>query len=822
MQEFGKFPKRAEGKPPKHIFEFGPFVLNSRKRILLRDGEPVSLTPKALEILLLLVENHGEVLVKEELMETIWPDTVVEEGNLNRNISTLRKALGESPNDHQFIVTIPGRGYRFVAHVGELPEDQWESAGASDSPASYEGGNRLASVRAMPVPAPSIVPAPAPRRFWDLPPARWAVLTAAIVGAVLLITGIYRGKVHAKPVLSETDLVLISDFSNATGDPVFDEALKQAVSVELSQSPYLNILSDSKVRAMLRLMTKPADTRLTPDLAQDLCQRAGCKAYISGSISRLGSQYVVGLHAVNCKNGDSLAQEQLTADNKEHVLKALDSTATRLREKLGESLSSVGKFDTPLEDATTPSLEALKSFSLGLQKAHLNDADAVPFFKHAIELDPNFASAHESLGASYFNLGESGMAHEEFTKAYELRDRVSERERYTITARYYNYVTGELQKAIETYLLWAQAYPRSPAARSNLGALYGALGQYERSIPETENSIRLNPEMGTHYSNLIIAYAALNRFADAKRVYDQALAHKIDDPVMKVNWFGVAFVEGDAAEMDRLMSWSAGIPQGEDNFLAAKSDAEAYFGHAMKAREYSRQAVGSALRSFQKETAAQWQMDAALREAEFENSELARRYTSSALALSSNHDTQILAALAFARIGESARAEKLAAEVAMQYPLDTIVNGYWLPVIRGAIELNRNNPSKAVEILQVAAPYELASPQTWPGLGGPFYPAYLRGLAFLRLRQPGDATVEFQKLIDHPGFMLTCALRPLSYISIARASALQGDTAKARSSYENFFAVWKDADPDIPMLKRARSESAALSSSPGAGRLLVR
>jgi eukaryotic-like serine/threonine-protein kinase len=818
MQDFGKIPKSPEGNAERHNFEFGPFLLNSRKRILLRDGEPVPLTPKALEILLLLVENHGEVLVKDELMEAIWPDTVVEEGNLNRNISTLRKALGESPNEHQYIVTIPGRGYRFVADVEELSDDQWQPgnyqtqrAGTLE-PATLpnDPASRLASVRAISIPSPSIVRAQAPQRIWGVRSARLGILAAAMVGLVLVGAGIYRLRVGPKPVLTETDLVLISDFSNSTGDSVFDETLKQAISVQLTQSPYWNILSDSKVRAVLQLMMKPPDTRLTPDLAQDLCQRAGCKAYITGSISRLGNEYVVGLKAVNCKNGDSLVQEQVTADNKEHVLRSLDGAVTKLREKLGESLSTLEKFDTPLEDATTSSLEALKAYSQGWKKAQINDAEAVPFFKRAIELDPNFASAYETLGACYFNLGESGFAREDFTKAYELRDRVSERERFTIAARYYNYVTGDLQKAIETYLLWKQAYPRSPSASSNLGALYGALGQYERSIPESEESIRLNPDTGTQYSNLILAYISLNRFSDAKRVYEQTIARKIDDPVLKVNWFGVAFIEGDTAEMDRLMAWAAGIPEAEDNFLAAKSDAEAYFGHALQAREFSRRAVGSALRSFQKETAAQWQMDAALREAEFGNSDLARRNTSSALALAANHDTQILAALAFARIGESEQAEKLANDIAAHYPLDTLVNGYWLPVIRGAIELNRNNAAKAVEILQAAAPYELASPETWSGLGGPLYPAYLRGLAFLRLSRAGDASAEFQKLVDHRGFMRTCALRPLAFFALARAFTLRGDSAKARSTYDDFFALWKNADPDIPILRRARAEYARL------------
>jgi eukaryotic-like serine/threonine-protein kinase len=498
------------------------------------------------------------------------------------------------------------------------------------------------------------------------------------------------------------------------------------------------------------------------------------------------------------------------AQSKEQVLNALDGATAKLRGKLGESLSTVREFDTPLKEATTPSLDALKAYSLGLQKDQENDAAAIPFFKRAIELDPEFASAYAALAVCYQNMGESGMARENFSKAFELRGHVSEREKLLIAARYYNHVTGELQKAIDAFQLWIQAYPRDAVARSQLGSLYGASGQYEKSIAETQEALRLDPDSGTNYSNLLLAQAALDRLDDAKKTFDLEMARKIDDPIARVNWFGVAFVRSDVQEMDKQMAWSVGKPEGEDNFLAAKSDADAYYGRAKIAREFSRKAVESALRNDEKETAAQWQMDAAIREAEFGNSQVARQETAAARALTTSHDTQILAALTMARTGDTPEAEKLANDLEKRYPLDTLVINYWLPVIRASVEIDRNDPDRAIQILRPSAPYELTSPVTWSGLGGPLYPAYLRGESYLLLRQGSDAAAEYQKLVDHRGFMLACPLGALAHLGLARAYRLQGDSERARSKYQEFLALWKDADPDIPILKQAKAEYAKL------------
>ena len=818
MQKLRKFPNFSAEISQRCLYAFGPFQVDPVKRLLLRGGELISLSPKDFDLLCALVQRRGEVLLKEELMHSIWPDTVVEEGNLNRHISTIRKALGESPNEHQYIVTVPGRGYRFVAAVAETwvqaPQPITHEADAislvrGDGP-SVDPTSPKVAISSLPVPVPLVAAHP---YLWANRLRSSKLGKSMIVGLgalVVVLIALLILPLRSKPVLATTDEVLISDFVNKTNDPVFDDTLKQAISVQLLQSPYLNIISDARIRSTLQLMTKPQDTKLIPEIAQEVCQRAGGKAYIAGSIASLGNQYVIGIKAFDCRAGDLLAQEQVTAENKENILKVLDGAGTDLRKKLGESLSTVRKFDTPLVDATTSSLEALEAYSLGSKKGLDNDSAAVPFYKRAVELDPNFASAHEALGVSYYNLGESGLARDNFTKAFELRERVSDREKYMIAARYYSYVTGDLEKAVETYQLWQLAYPRDTSAHANLGGFYGALGQYEKAIDETLEGLRLNPDAGSHYSNLILSYAALDRLDEAKKVYLEEEARKINDPVAKANWFGVAFVNGDTAEMDRLMAWSAGKPEGEDIFLAAKADTEAFAGHATKAQEFSRRAIQSALRNFEKETAAQYQLDKALWEAEFGDRERARQHTTEALALTVNHDTQILASLAMARTADSSQAETMANDLGKRYPQDTLVNGYWLPVIRAAIELNRKDPAKAIKLLEVAAPYEFSSPQAWSGLGGPLYPAYLRGSSYLLLHQGNAAATEFQKLVDHRGFMLTCPLRSLAHVGLARAYALQGDTAKARTAYDEFFALWKDADPDIPILREAKAEYAKL------------
>jgi tetratricopeptide (TPR) repeat protein/class 3 adenylate cyclase len=635
-------------------------------------------------------------------------------------------------------------------------------------------------------------------------------IAAGIVILALIAAGSRLFFPRKARALGESDTIVLADFDNKTGDTIFDDTLKQALSISLRQSPFLNIVSDGRIGATLKLMTRPANTRLAPQVAREVCQRAGSKAYIAGLIAPLGKQYVIGLDAVTCQTGEMLTQQQATAAWKEKVLDALGNAAAKLREELGESLNTVEKFATPLPNATTPSLDALKAYSLGLIKDRQNDAEAIPFFKRAIELDPNFASAYEGVAVAYLNLGESGLARENFTKAFELSARASERERLIIVVRYYEYVTGELEKAIENYQIMAQVYPRDALAHGNLGGLYGTTGRFEKSAVETLEALRLNPDSGANYGNLILAYTALNRLDDAKSIYNKAMARGLDDPLTRLSFFGVAFLEGDTAEMNRQIEWSAGKAEGEEIFLSAEADIEAFYGRLRSAREYSRRAIESALRSGENETAAQWKLDGAIREAEFGNSDRARREATSALALSSNHDSEILAALTLARAGDEPQAEKLAKELAAHYPLDTLVISYWMPVIRAALEIGRRNPSQALEALEAANHYELANPGAWPGLGAALYPIYLRGEARLQLHQGSEAGGELQKFLDHRGLLRASPLGPLAYLGLARAYALQHDTAQARAAYENFLTIWKDADLDIPILVAAKAEYAKL------------
>ncbi len=637
----------------------------------------------------------------------------------------------------------------------------------------------------------------------------WKIVIPAALAIALLAAARYS-YVHRTPKLTTEDSVVLADFTNTTGDPIFDDTLKQAISVQLAQSPFLNILSNARIRSTLKLMAKPPGARLTPDVASDLCQRAGGKAYISGSIGTLGSQYVIGLDAINCKTGDPLAQEQVTAENKEHILKALDKAATKLREKLGESLSTVEKFDAPLDQATTPSLEALKALSVGIKTLQeKGSAAAIPFFNHAIELDPNFAAAYGALGISYSNLREPGLANENLQKAYNLRDKVSEREKFRISASYYLLVTGELEKAVQSYELWSQSYPRNSEPFGNLGVDYTYLGQYEKGIAASLEDLHLNPGSAAAYTNLVSLYSAVNQPNNARTSYEEAIAHKVDNPFLHGNRYGSAFLENDMAEMQRQVAAAAGKP-GEDILLSFSSDTEGFHGRLANARRLSQRAIDSARANDSKETAAAWRMNAALREAEFGNVVRARQEIIEALAEAPSRDVTVLAALGFARIGDINRADRMAHDLAESFPLNTAINRYWLPAIYASIETKRGRPAKGLEYLQSTAQYELGSPLPQFEVGGSLYPVYIRGEVYLLLQQGKEAATEFQKFPDHRGVALNSPLSVLARLQLARAYALQNNTEQSKSAYQDFFKLWEDADPDIPVLIVAKSEYAKL------------
>jgi len=647
--------------------------------------------------------------------------------------------------------------------------------------------------------------------FSEKPPNRlWKILIPVTLLLILAAGGAfyYSRSRPAAPVLTEKDTVVITDFDNSTGDAVFDDALKQALSVELGQSPYLNVLSDRKVGETLALMGRPANDHVTLPIARELCLRTGSKGIISGSISNLGSQYIIGLNASACSTGDTLAEEQVQANGKEQVLKALDQAASALRAKLGESLASVQKFDVPIA-ATTPSLEALKTFSLATTTARTQgDAAAIPFYRRAIELDPNFAVAYAGLAISYSNLGQPSLAREDIEKAYQLRDHVSEREKLRITADYYDIATGELEKEAQTYELWIQSYPRDMVPHGNLGANFGELGQWDKGIAETEEAMRLEPNAVVSYPNLASFYMARGQLQDAKAVIDQAIGRKLESGQLHVAEYDLAFLQHDDAEMQRQLAWGSGRPGDEDPLLNAQSDTEAYYGRMNSARDFTRRATDSALRSGSKETAALWRANGALREAEFGNAELARKECEAALSLAPGRDVQVVAALAYARIGDPSAAARLAADLEKNFPVNTVLKLYWLPTIQAAISLDHGEFAQALDALQAPAPYETGEPPPFPL--ETLYPAYTRGEVYLQARKGSSAAAEFQKIIDHPGMTINFPLGALAHLGLARARALSGDTAGAKAAYQDFFALWKNADPDIPILKAAKAEYAKL------------
>jgi len=630
-------------------------------------------------------------------------------------------------------------------------------------------------------------------------------LSATVIAVTLSWWLIYGRKGHT---LGKADTIVLADFTNTTGDAVFDDTLKIALSVALTQSPFLDVLSESKVATNLKLMSRPPGTPVIAEVARELCVRANSKAYIAGSISALGSEYVLGLKAINCHDGDVLVQEQAIAKTKESVLDALGGAASKLRGALGESLATVQKFNVPLDQATTSSLEALKARSIGVKTARAKgDTESIPFFKRAVDLDPNFALAYVDLGIAYTNLGQTTLAMDNLKKAYALRDRVSEKEKYDVVATYC-YATGELHRAIQTYKLWAESYPRASSPRANLAVLYNQLGQYEKAVTESQESIRLDPNAASSYVNLAVNSLALNRPDEAKNAVEQAYERKLDSDLLHWTAYQLAFFKGDTTEMDRQVAWAAGKPGDEDLLLSFQSDTEAYYGRLVKARENTRRAVESAIRNDSRETAAMWRVQAALREMEFGNFELAKQELAAALALASSRDIKLLAALTLGRIGETHRAKLIAEELEKNDSSDAFLKGYWLPTIRAAIALVAKNPTKAAMFLEAAGPYELGGPQQFHV--GPMYPVYIRGQAELAARNGPAAATEFQKILDHRGVVLNYPFGALAHLQLGRAYALHGDTAKARAAYQDFLTLWKDADADIPILKQAKAEYAKL------------
>jgi eukaryotic-like serine/threonine-protein kinase len=635
--------------------------------------------------------------------------------------------------------------------------------------------------------------------------------TVAILLAALAIAFYFlHGRVSAK--LTDKDTVVLADFTNTTGEPVFDGALRQGLSAQLEQSPFLNLLSDERIADALALMAKPKDARLTHELVAEICQRTASAATIEGSVSNIGSQYVLGLKAVNCRNGDLLAQEQVTATGKEQVLKSLGEAASKIREKLGESLASVQKYDALPENVTTPSLEALKAYGLGYQ-AQIVKGDypaAIPFFQQAINLDPNFAMAHARLGTMFSNLGQMTRCAESTRKAYDLRDRVSERERFYITSHYEAFVTGNLDASRKIYEQWAQTYPRDDTPPNNLGTIYNTQGDFEKALPAAREALRLTPGSGAGYANLVDAYRLLGRPEEAKATAREAQAHQLEGPSIHPPLYQIAFLQGDSAGMEHEAAAVMGKPGAEDIMLSLESESAAYSGHFAKARELTHRAADSAVRSDEKEAAAQYVASAAVREALVGNTAQATQFALSALASSNGKDVQVMATIALGLSGDAAHARRLADDLARRFPEDTLVQVEDLPMIRASASLDGGHSasaaSTALQELAPAALYEVGNANTAATINFFLYPAYLRGTACLAAGHGPAAAVEFKKILDRPSVVSNEIIGALAHLGIARAYSLSGDQSKARSAFQDFLAMWKDADPDIPILIAAKAE----------------
>jgi serine/threonine protein kinase/tetratricopeptide (TPR) repeat protein len=637
----------------------------------------------------------------------------------------------------------------------------------------------------------------------------WKISVPVLVLITLIAAGLYyRSRRVTK--LTDKDTVVLADFTNTTGDTVFDGTLRQALSAQLEQSPFLNLLSDSRIAQTLALMAQSKDARVTYELAREVCQRTASAAALQGSIAQVGTEYLLTLKAVNCSNGESLASTTAQARDKNHVLDAVGEMAAALRGKLGESLASVQKYDAPAENVTTPSLEALQAYSLGYKAQVVkNDyAAAIPFFQRAVSLDPNFAMAYARLASNYFNLNQTVRAAEASRKAFELRERVSEREKFYIASHYGHFVTGNLEDARKSYELWAQTYPRDSSPSNNLAVIYNNLGDYANTLARAQQTLKMNPGSGTSYSNLVTAYLSVNRLDEARATAEEAKSRDLDSPLNHANLYLIDYLQHDAAGMEREAAQLMGKPGYEDVALYYQSETAACAGQLAKAKELSQRAAESAQRADEKETAAGYAAEAALRAALVGDMALAKKQAQAVLLLSEGGDVKALSAMALGLAGDSTTAMHVADDLNQRLPEDTIVQYDYLPMIRAAVALHNSAPEKAIAALAPSAPYELGAASQ--NLNFLLYPVYLRGLANLAAKRGTDAAAEFQKILDHPGVVLNEPIGALAVLGLGRAYALAGDSAKARTTYQNFFALWKDADPGIPILQQAQAEYSRL------------
>jgi len=806
------------------LLRFGVFELNLDTVELRKSGTAVRLPPQSFKLLALLASHAAQIVSREEIQKELWGDeTFVDfEHGVNKCIKQIRSALGDNAEHPLYIETLPRHGYRFVApvvsktipaprpRVVESTSSEWNSLSLltnARAAASAAGAVAQRSPATVVEPEPEVAPLGQVRSgVWRVR-LLWGGLAVVLAA---LISGALYWRARKAHTLTEKDTIVIAEFDNKTGDKAFDDTnLGPALSYQLEQSGFLKVLSDDRIAQTFTLMAKPADARLTHGLVREVCVRTGSAATIEGSISSLGSQYLIGLKAVNCQNGDVMAEAEVTANDKEHVIKALGDAATKLRKRLGDSLSS-GKYDVPLESVTTTSLAALRAYTLGYQGQN-GKADytaAAQFFQQAITLDPNFAMAYARLGVTYYNLGQTDRAMENLSKAYELRDRASEREKLYISTHYQDTVTGDLEAARQAYESWARLYPRDEIPLSNLGNIYLNFGEFESALATFLKLRELSPESGLSYGGLVSTYAFLNRPEEARAIAKEAQAHGSDSPENHMSLYSIYFQQQNKEGMEQEAAMLLGKPGDQDAMLYLLSDTAAYDGRLTKARELTRRATDSARRADAKETAAAYEAGAAVREALVGNMGLARQQAQAALALSTGRDVEAVSAVALALAGDSAQATRRAADLSERFPHDTIVQFTYLPSIRAAAALQSGSPAKALETLAPAAPYELGVISG--SVDFALYPVYLRGEAYLAAHQGAAAAAEFQKILDHPGVVGNELIGALAHLGLGRAYALSGDTTKARAAYQDFFTLWKNADPEIPILKPAKTEYSKL------------
>ena len=803
----------------RHFFQFGPYRLYPDRRLLLRENRAVPVQPKAFDILLVLCENSEKVVPKEELLDKVWPDTFVEESNLAQNIFVLRKTLGDVVDEKRYIITVPGRGYRFAEKVTVIEE---EGVAQESRPAELIQDEDKLIVKSHTRSQIVVEEQQFPARL--LPDrssrARTVIAVASAIGVLIATAAAYL-YIHRPVKLTEKDTILLGDFDNQTGDSVFDGALRRGLSVELEQSPFLNLLSEQRIAQTLSLMTRPKDSRLSPEVAREVCERTASAAVLDGSIAQIGTRYLLTLKAINCTTGDTLASAESKANDKDHVLDALSAIASDMRRKLGESLATVQKFDVPLRQATTPSLEALKADTLGEKFLYQGDPASAPtYFQHALELDPNFAIAYLELGITYYSLNQPGRSTECFAKAFVLREHTSEREKLQISAAYYGHVTGETDKAIQALRELIEIYKHN-SAYNGLAQLYTRLGQYDKSRDVARKVLALNHDKNWGFVMLAMDDMAFQNFTDLEQVVQQAQGHGVDSYLLHTYVYTLSFLRADSAGMDAEQRWFAARPIYENYGLGLAANSQAYTGHVNKARELTKLAVESAIRTDNKEGAAMYRANSALQDAAYGNAVEFRQSALDALKLApGNPSVSVQAALAYAMAGDTARAEGLVQDLEKRFPLDTELQLLAIPAIEAQLQLGRQQPALALNTLAAGLNMEFANTLFSTINTSCLYPTYVRGQAYLAAGQGTAASREFQKIIDHNGIVGNCWTGALAHLGVGRANALESRTSqgadanaarvRALAAYKDFLTLWTDADPNIPVLRQAKAEYARL------------